>query len=246
MSKPIMYHVVAGYPDPQACLRLMLGMQAAGATAIEVQVPFSDPIADGETIMEANDMALAGGMTTAACFALIEKARRQGLACDLYIMSYLQKVQHFGLSEFCERAGKCQVKGLIIPDLPYDSMEFPGLHKLARKNHLALVPVLSPGMPEVRLRAELSLNPPVIYVTSSQGITGNEYTPAARLHQLVKDIKTMSKAAIMIGFGISTSGDVDDVLDIGDVAVVGSAVIKNIQTSGVKNALNFVKTLTSD
>lgn len=243
MSKPLMCHVVAGYPDSEACLRLMLGMQANGAVAIEVQIPFSDPIADGETIMEANDVALAGGMTTAASFELIGKARQAGLTIDVYIMSYLQKVRHFGLSEFYAQAAKCQVKGLIIPDLPYDSVEFTDLQKLAGKNRLSLVPVLSPGMLESRLRALLASKPPAVYVTSSQGITGNEYAPAAELKRLVAEIKQLSKAKIMIGFGISTASDVRDALNLGDVAVVGSAVIKTIQTSGVTSALAFVKKL---
>jgi len=243
MNKAIMCHVVAGYPDPDACLRLMLGMQKKGVIAVEVQIPFSDPIADGETIMQANDVALGGGMTTLASFELIEKACQQGLVADLYIMSYLQKVRHFGLSEFCERAAKCQVKGLIIPDLPYDSAEFSSLHGLAVKNGLALVPVLSPGMVKSRLHALLALDPPALYVTTTQGITGNKYAPAAQLQRLVTDIKKLSKAKIMIGFGILTPNDARDALRIGDIAVVGSGVIKAVQSSGIDGAIDYVKTL---
>lgn len=239
----LMCHVVAGYPDPEACLRLMLGMQASGAAAIEVQIPFSDPIADGETIMEANDMALAGGMTTAASFSLIEKARAQGLKSDIYIMSYLQKVLHFGFDNFCDDASTCGAKGLIIPDLPYDSPEYKELTVYTHNLGLELVPVLSPGMLEGRLRALLASNPPTVYVTSSRGITGNEYSPAAELGQLVGEVRKLSEAEIMIGFGISTPGDVREALTIGDIAVVGSAVIKIIQESGVNSTLKFVKTL---
>src|SRR4051812_41007603 len=121
MSRPLMCHVVAGYPDKEGCLRLLRGMQQLGVAAIEVQIPFSDPIADGETIMRANDIALANGITTANSFELIETVRKSAAGADLYIMSYLQKVRHFGLSEFCKRASTAGVKGLIIPDLPYDS-----------------------------------------------------------------------------------------------------------------------------
>lgn len=243
MSKPIMYHVVAGYPDQAACLELMLAMQAAGAAAMEVQIPFSDPIADGETIMQANDVALEGGMTTAGSFELIEKARQQGLKTDLYIMSYLQKVRHFGLAEFCERAGRSQAKGLIIPDLPYDSPEFSDLQTQSVKHGLELVPVMSPGMAPTRLQALLELKTSTIYVTSTQGITGNNYSPAAQLKQLITDIKASSKAKLMIGFGIATPADVADALSIADVAVIGSAVIKKIQANGVPAAIDYMKTL---
>ncbi len=245
MSRMLMCHVVAGYPTSDECLQLMLGMQACAVAAIEVQIPFSDPIADGETIMHANDVALQNGMTTAASFELIQKARSQGLKTDLYIMSYLQKIQHYGLKEFCKSAAESQAKGLIIPDLPYDSMEFSSLRKLSEEDRLEIIPVLSPGMVADRMKALLALNPPTVYVTSNKGITGNEYAPAEQLKQLVARVKNLSDAKIMIGFGISTSQDVKDVLEIGDLVVVGSAVIKRLESSSVKGVLAYIQSLVS-
>jgi tryptophan synthase alpha subunit len=242
-TRPLMCHVVAGYPTAEACLRLLQGMQRAGVAAIEVQIPFSDPIADGATIMEANDVALAGGMTTAGSFVLIEQARSAGVDTDLYIMSYFQKVRHFGLAEFCEQAAQCAVKGLIIPDLPHDSPEFLNLSQLAAKHQLQLVPVLSPGMLPERLKAVLAGNPQTLYLTSTQGITGNRYAPAKQLRQLVTAIQNQSPATIMIGFGITSIADVTEVLSIGDIAVVGSAVIKQLQNANVDKTLNYIKTL---
>lgn len=243
MSNSIMCHVVAGYPAADECLELIQGMHKANAGAIEVQIPFSDPIADGEIIMEANDIALAGGMTTAACFTMVERARVTGVDTDIYVMSYLQKVRHFGLSKFCLRAEGCSVKGLIIPDLPHDSPEYSSLHKLALKHGLDLVPVLSPGMISERMQAALEDSPKTLYITSSQGITGNQYAPAAQLRQLVAEVRKLSSAKIMIGFGITTSVDVAEVLVIGDIAVVGSAIIKKIKDSGIHEALQYVESL---
>jgi tryptophan synthase alpha chain len=243
MSNAIMCHLVAGYPDQRSCLALMRGLQNAGVTALEVQIPFSDPIADGETIMGANDVALEGGMTTAGSFALIETARRQGVDSDLYVMSYLQKVQHFGLEEFCRRAAGCQVKGLIIPDLPYDSPEFAKLREVAIQQQLEVVPVLSPGMPPARLRAALAFRPPTVYVTSMRGITGSAYVPDRQLKQLIADIKQLSSATIMIGFGIATPRDVQGALQLGDVAIVGSALINKLRASNVTETVKFVTSL---
>ncbi len=241
--RSVMCHVVAGYPDFDTCLRLMQGMQREGVTAIEVQIPFSDPIADGETIMDANDVALASGMTTAGSFELIQKARTSGVDIDMYSMSYLQKVQHFGLAEFCEQAAKSFIRGLIIPDLPYDTPEFTSLLQLTIKNNLELVSVLSPAMLPKRLEAILKQSPKTLYITSSQGITGNHYAPAAELRELVKAIRQQSDATIMIGFGVRTPEDVTEVLAVGDVAVVGSAVIQKIKTSGLDATLAFVRSL---
>lgn len=234
----LMCHVVAGYPDEAACLELMRGLQEAGAAAIEVQIPFSDPIADGETIMRANDVALEGGMTTAKSFDLIKKA---GLDCDIYVMSYIQKALHFGFKAFCETAAKAGAKGLIIPDLPPESPEYQELVQSCRKNGLELVPVLSPGMPAARLAEQLKGKPNRLYVTSRKGITGNEYAGSGELKRFIGDIRAQSKAQIFVGFGISTPQDVKDALGLGDVAVVGSAFIKTIQQSG--DALSLAKEL---
>lgn len=243
MNNPIMCHVVAGYPSAEECLKLIQGMHKEDVNAIEIQIPFSDPIADGETIMEANDEALANGTTTASSFTLIDRARKSGVDSDIYIMSYLQKVRHFGLDEFCQRAAECPVKGLIVPDLPYGSPEYSSLLKLTAKHRLELVPVLSPGMIPERLKKILKENPETLYITSAQGITGNQYAPAEQLRQLAVDIKKQSNAKIMIGFGISTPADVAEVLTIGDIAVVGSAVIKKIKNSGTDAALSYVRSL---
>jgi tryptophan synthase alpha subunit len=241
-----MCHVVAGYPDRETCLQVMLGLQEKQVAAIEVQVPFSDPIADGETIMRANDVALEGGMTIAGSFELIEEARRRGVNRDIYIMSYLQKVTHFDPAEFCERAAACGVKGLIIPDLPYESPEYALLLKNTGARGLELMPVLSPGMPEERLEALLKAEPPHVYVTSRRGITGSEYAGNEELEAFVGKVKSRLAASVMIGFGISTPSDVEDVLKIGDIAVVGSAIIKQLQKSDVAKTLDYVAGLTSE
>jgi tryptophan synthase alpha subunit len=243
MSKPLICHVVAGYPDERTCLELMKGMDEAGVSAIEVQIPFSDPIADGETIMRANDVALEGGMTTADSFDLMKRARKQGVNCDIYIMSYVQKARHFGLEAFCDEARKCDAKGLIIPDLPYDSPEYPQLLKLARARELELVPVLSPGMPDTRLQTLLSAKPNSVYVTSRRGITGNTYSGTRELERIIGSIRSESKAIVMVGFGISTPEDVTDALKFGDQAVVGSAIIKNFQADGLPKTLEYIGSL---
>lgn len=240
----LMCHVVAGYPDRETCLELIQGMSDLDVAAIEVQIPFSDPIADGETIMRANDTALEGGMTTAGSFDLIEVARHQGVKADVYIMSYIQKVQHFGLSAFCEAAAKVQARGLIVPDLPYDSPEYEQLAQLTEESKLKLVPVLSPGMPKNRLHALLASKPAVVYVTSQRGITGNAYQGGQELEQFIAGIKVQAGPEVMIGFGISTPEDVADALKLGDIAVIGSAIIKKLQNTNPKKTLDYIAELT--
>lgn len=237
MSNPIMCHVVAGYPSEPDCLKLLKGMQAHGVAAIEVQIPFSDPIADGPTIMQANDDALAGGMTTQASFDLIAAARQAGLTTPIYIMSYAQKLLHFGFAEFCEQAHKVGVAGFIIPDLPYDSSDYQALIRIT---DIPIVPVVSPAMNDDRLQNILKLQSNVIYVTSRQGITGTAYQAHQELEQLAAGIKATTTAQLLIGFGIGSVKDVEAALRFGDVAVVGSAVIRAVQSDGTEGALKLI------
>lgn len=236
----LMCHVVAGYPTPTHCLELMRGMQAANVAAIEVQIPFSDPIADGETIMRANDVAIERGMTTAHSFDLITQARSQGVTIDIYLMSYLQKVHHFGLEQFCEWAATCRIKGLIIPDLPHDSPDFVALHKVAVKHALQLIPVLSPGMSADRLTLILQSKPEEVYVTTQRGITGNAFASTMHLQQFVSKLKQRTDATIMLGFGIASAKDVQDALKLGDIAVMGSAIITQLQKTNVAQTLDYI------
>jgi tryptophan synthase alpha chain len=243
MNRPVMCHVVAGYPSPDVCVQLMLGMQQAGVTAVEVQVPFSDPIADGEAIMGANDVVLASGMTTEGSFQLIERARSMGFTTDAYVMSYLQKLQHFGYEAFCSLARDCGVLGLIIPDLPIDAPEYLVLAKLCKQYGLNIIPVLSPGMDVTRLHAWLASSPPMLYVTSRRGITGSAYWGTAELLALVAQIRSLCEATVLIGFGIVTTEDVSDALEIGDIAVIGSAIIKRVRDAGLDDTLAYIRDL---
>ncbi len=238
-----MTHVVAGYPNLEDCLALMLEMQDAGVHAIEVQIPFTDPIADGETIMKANDIALTNGVTIESCFGLILAARNAGLMVPIYIMSYVHKVAHVGFQEFCEQAKQCQADGLIIPDLPASMPEFKALLKQCAQFKLDLVPVLSPGMADARLKAYKSQSTDFVYVTSGRGITGNKLALDPELTQLVEHVRSEILCDVALGFGIQSQLDVKKALEIADIAVVGSAVIREIEQRGVKGAAAFVKQL---
>lgn len=240
----LMCHVVAGYPSKESCIELMLGMQQAGVGVIEVQIPFSDPIADGETIMQANDRALENGMDTASSFELIKTARKRGLKTNLYLMSYVQKVIHYGIENFVHEAVAADAAGLIIPDLPFDSPEYERILEALAANQLEIVPVISPGMSKRRLADDLAGRPRLIYLTSTKGITGNKLSVSDGLGKLSEAARELSPGSTLaIGFGIQTKQDVSDVLEIADIAVVGSAVIREVEKSGVQKGLDLIKNL---
>lgn len=240
----LMTHVVAGYPSAEECLELIVGMDKLGVGLIEVQIPFSDPIADGETIMRANDVALENGMNINGSFRLIKQASAK-VSAKIYIMSYVQKIIHVGIEEFCKRANDAGVKGLIVPDLPFDSPEYEILHAAAKKNSLEIIPVVSPGMELSRLKKDLAERSSLVYVTSTKGITGNKLNVTGELGRLCKDVRDISPhAKVAVGFGIQSKQDVKNVLKIADIAVVGSSVIREINKSGVSGTLKFISALT--
>lgn len=246
MANKLMCHVVAGYPSVEECIELIIGMDKLGVNHIEVQIPFSDPIADGETIMQANDVALANGIDTKDSFKLIKEVMSKGISAKIYIMSYSQKLINCGIAGFCQQASDAGATGLIIPDLPYDSPEYEELIDAAKKNSLIVVPVVSPGMREQRLEGALRNSDDLIYLTSTKGITGNELLVSGELGSVASRIKKLKPdAELAVGFGIQKPSDVAEVLEIADLAVVGSSVIRQIEKSGVAGGLEFIKSLSA-
>lgn len=239
----IMAHVVAGYPNEKSCIEIMKSMNDAGVQIIEVQVPFSDPIADGETIMRANDQAIEQGMTTKKSFQLIKKAREDGVFADVYIMTYVQKMISFGFDKFCQQAKKSGAKGLIIPDLPFDSSDYREVKKAARAQGLNIVPVVSPHMADGRLLTA-SKDAELVYLTSMRGITGKHLVLTSELRDTARQIKLQKpNLKLAIGFGLENKRDVEQVLSIADIAVIGSSVIRKININGQKAAAKFIEEL---
>jgi len=236
-----MTHVVAGYPSTGECIELLLGMQAVGVEIIEIQIPFSDPGADGPVIMKANDIALENGMTVKGCFEMIGEARAQGLSLPVYLMSYANKIISFGAEAFCAQTQQYNVNGLIVPDLPYNTADYQSLLAQSNIHGLDLVPVLSPGVSNHRLDGYQLDTHELIYVTSTQGITGKELVIRQELRELTAVIKTKTKGQVALGFGIRTTHDVQQALKIADLAVIGSAVIRRVEQEGVAGALKFLQ-----
>lgn len=238
-----MTHVVAGYPTTEDCLGLLLDMQAAGVSIIEVQIPFSDPGADGPVIMKSNDIALENGMTIQGSLDLIGQARVQGLRIPVYIMSYANKVMSFGEERFCKQAQHYKVSGLIIPDLPSDTVDYQELARYCASYGLDLVPVISPGVEEERLNGYQLDSHKLVYLTSTQGITGKELAVKQELRELVDVVRSKTGAQLALGFGIRNAHDVKQALELADLAVIGSAVIVELDQGGITGVHRFLQTL---
>jgi len=222
-------HMVAGYPDFEKSLDVARGLIAGGAYALEIQIPFSDPNADGPLIENACRVALSKGFKVMDTWRLLEAIRAES-AIPIFLMSYASIAISCGIENFLRHAVEFSATGIIIPNLVPGTDE--GLFNIAAELACPAVPVLVPWVNEQRLNEILSMPIEWIYVALRSGITG-PYTPieAPQRNFLAKIKAREHRPSIMAGFGIQNSFQVKDLLGLVEAAVVGSAIVKTISTA---------------
>lgn len=229
----LMTHVVAGYPDLETNERLIKVMAESGADMIEVQIPFSDPLADGATIATANQAALEKGITPGDCFGLVERLRKQ-VDIPLLIMTYANIPFRVGIETFARQCSVAGVSGIIIPDWPFaealdmiDMMEAVGLY---------VIPVVSPGMSEERLTKVCGGARGFIYATLRVGITGARGQLEEKGLNFLRALREYSSLPIAAGFGISSVDMVRQIeaLAVVDAVVIGSRIIDLVEREGIE------------
>jgi len=226
----IMTHVVAGYPTIDACEKIVVAMAEAGAAFIEVQFPFSDPIADGPTIMSANEQALLNGMTTEKCFQLVGRVQKK-VVTPILIMTYFNIAFRYGLEKFCKRAKECGVYGLIIPDIPMDEEPYEHYIDFCKQYGLHPIQVISPITPVKRLKRIAQVASGFVYCVSTFGTTGARRTTNPHLRSYLHTVRKYITLPLALGFGISSREQVVAALGYADIAVVGSKIIDIIDSS---------------
>jgi len=226
--KSLMTHLVAGYPDLVTSKQTLKSMIDLQIVAIELQIPFSDPIADGPVLMQANDIAISNNIGISEVFDLINSDFGD---TKIYLMSYLQPIMNFGIDKFFKKAKALNVSGYIIPDLPFDAPELEQILKLDSGLSESIVPVLSQGMPDDRLELLFkTLKPELVYVTARHGITGDKTASFdSSLEQFVAKVRSQTSASIALGFGIQTPDDVMKANKLADIPVVGSAITRKME-----------------
>lgn len=222
--KPLMTHVVGGYPSLDDTRKILDHMIERKVTAIEIQIPFSDPVADGPVLMQANDHAMKAGMYRQNVLELLQATDFKDT--NGLIMCYYQSLFYDDMTTFVTNALEAGCKGFIVPDLPFDSSDMRDLLRDIPELRHCFVPVVSPGMDDARLVGlQQTLDPRMIYVTARKGITGSETVFGDELSRLTDRLRELfPKSQLAIGFGIKSSQDVQAARRFGDIAVVGSAL----------------------
>jgi len=217
-------HFVAGYPDLESSFEMALGLIEGGAWALELQIPFSDPSADGPVIEEACRTALAAGFRVGDAFRLLERIR-QVSSLPVFLMSYAGIVFNRGVERFVQEALQAGVAGLIIPDLIPGADE--GLYREGAIQQMPVVPVLVPGVPEGRLEEILAEKPEWVYLALRSGITGAP-TRLDDTNLGVLDRLKSRGVKVMAGFGIRGFRQVEMLQPHCEAVVAGSALVEEV------------------
>jgi tryptophan synthase alpha chain len=202
-----------------------------GADAIEIGLPFSDPILDGPTIQEASDAALRRGVTVRG---LLDEIAAVDVDVPLIAMTYYNLVVRRGAIEFCRDLAAAGIRGLIVPDLPVD--ESASLSAAAVAAGIDLVLLAAPTTPADRLAEIASASRGFVYAVSTMGITGARTDVDQAARTLVDRLRDAGSEASCVGLGISTATQVAEVLEYAEGAIVGSALVKALADGGVDAA----------
>lgn len=241
-----MTHVVLGFPSLEESVELVLMMADLDVCAVELQIPFSDPIADGPTIMHANEVALASGVTLKHCLRAMEKLARQ-VTQPLYAMSYANRLLQFrqgersSVKDFLQTLANAGLRGAIVPDLPIEEVP-DDARKCLQLGSCELVPVIAPTSRRAR-QCQLARELPssFVYCMSTTGTTGARRTLATGLERYLAEVRHCFSRPTAVGFGISSATQVRAVRRISDIAVVGSGLIQVLQEAKPSQRLSAAK-----
>ncbi len=222
----IVAYVTAGDPSLDATRTFVLALAEAGADVIELGVPFSDPIADGPTIQRASERALKSGTTLAGVVDLVKKIRASS-EVPLVIFSYFNPILQMGLERFADAAAAAGADGVLATDLtPEESADY---RKIISARGLDTIFLAAPTSTDERLKKISDCSSGFLYLISRTGVTGAKDALPEDLPALIRRARRVTQLPIAVGFGISLPGHVSILGGLADAAVVGSALVNQIE-----------------
>ena len=210
----------AGHPRKQD-FHSILGKLAAAGDAVEIGVPFSDPMADGVTIQRASETAIANGVTLHWILDELERHRDYGV--PLVLMSYYNPLLAYGIEKLAARCPGCGVAALIVPDLPWE--ECVTVRGQLEEHGVALVQMVTPATPDERLRALCRGSDGFVYAVTVTGVTGGEREVSAEMTDYMERVSRYAGVPVCAGFGVRSAEQVRALSGVADGVIVGSAVV---------------------
>jgi len=227
-------YVTAGDPSAAMTPPLMHALVGAGADAVELGVPFSDPMADGPVVQRASERALAQGVGLSDVLAIVAVFRNRDVTTPVVLMGYANPIEAMGEQSFAERARAAGVDGVIVVDYPpEEAREFAAL---IVKHGLAPIFLLSPTTPTARMSAVASMARGYVYYVSLKGVTGAGHLDTAEVAARVAEIRRHVSLPVGVGFGIRDAASAQAIAAHADAVVIGSRIIEEIEAGSAAEA----------
>lgn len=238
-------YFTAGFPALNDTRTILLALQEGGADLVEIGMPYSDPIADGETIQQSNQQALENGMTLKTLFAQLAEMRQE-IHVPVLLMGYINPVLQFGVENFCQKCQEVGIDGIILPDIPLEVYQ-EEFKPIFEQYGLLNIFLITPQTSETRIRQIDQISEGFIYMVSSASVTGAKTGISSDQEIYFGRVNSMAlRNPRLIGFGISNHETFARACQYAHGAIIGSAFIKMLQQTGnlsvdVKNFVRNVK-----
>ena len=219
--------ITVGFPDLATSEEIAMALVEAGADAMEIGVPFSDPLADGSTVQRTGQVALAQGTRLVDCLELVRRLRSRGVTIPLVLMGYTNPFYQYGYDRLAADAAEIGVDGFIVPDLPAE--ESDRFLEACRAHGRDLIFLVAPTSTDERLRLIAERASGFVYCVSLTGVTGARSDMAAGLPEYIARVRATTDLPLVVGFGISTAEHVATVGKHADGAIIASAMINAIE-----------------
>lgn len=241
--KKLNIYFTAGIPQLEDTTEIVKLIQDSGADMMEIGMPYSDPVADGPVISQAHELALNNGMTIEKLFSQL-KSIKEEIRIPIILMGYINPVLSFGFEIFCRECSESGVSGLIIPDLPPIEFE-KNYQKILKQYNLNFTFLVTPETSDERILYLDSLSSGFLYAVSSSSTTGNDNVVLKNEEYLSRLASLPLKNPVMIGFGIKSKEDFENVTEKADGGIIGTAFVKILleKKNWKENAKNFIQNL---
>ena len=239
-AKALVGYLPVGFPSLQGSVEAAIALVEHGVTALELGVPYSDPVMDGPIIQEAANAALEGGFRLPQVFEATA-AIRAATDAPIYVMTYWNPVLQHGVDRFADELREAGGTGLITPDITPDAAA--DWIATSERTGLDRVFLAAPTSTDERLRMIAEASRGWVYAVSTMGVTGLREDVDAKARALVPRIRAAGAERVYVGIGISTAEQVAEVWDYADGAIVGTAIVRALRDGGVRGLADFARGL---
>lgn len=222
-NKAFVPYIMAGDGGVDALQEQIIFLQKSGATAVELGIPFSDPVADGPVIQEAGQRALANGTTLSGILESLEEWK-ESRTIPIVLMTYFNLIFAYGVEKFAKRCAEVGVDGLIIPDLPMEEEDI--ITSALMEQQIALIRLVSPTSPKSRIEQIAKRTEGFLYAVTVKGTTGARTQYEDSLPKYLQELQSFSTAPVLAGFGVSSPEQVKELGASCDGVIVGSKIVE--------------------